>query len=124
MGMRHPNPDVPPMQMATSARALSEELGLTGKHVFFNDGWVEYAQRQNFLLEATLGVTTHFDSAETRFAFRTRALDYLWAALPVVTTEGDWFAELVAREGLGLTVPPEDPDALAGALNRLLSARP
>ncbi|MGO9659212.1 MAG: glycosyltransferase family 4 protein [Acidimicrobiales bacterium] len=123
MGMQHPNPDVPPMQMATSTRALAEELGLTGKHVFFNDGWVEYAQRQNFLMEATLGVTMHFDSAETRFAFRTRALDYLWAALPVVTTEGDWFAELVERHGLGLTVPPEDPGALADALYRLLSDR-
>jgi glycosyltransferase involved in cell wall biosynthesis len=121
MGMRHPNPDVPPMQMAISTRALAEELGLTGKHVFFNDGWVEYAQRQNFLMEATLGVTMHFDSAETRFAFRTRALDYLWVGLPVVTTEGDWFAELVDREGLGLSVPPEDPDALADALYRLLS---
>jgi hypothetical protein len=109
------------MQMAISTRALAEELGLTGKHVFFNDGWVEYAQRQNFLMEATLGVTTHFDSAETRFAFRTRALDYLWVGLPVVTTEGDWFAELVDREGLGLSVPPEDPDALADALYRLLS---
>ena len=121
MGMQHPNPDVPPMQMATSTRALAEELGLTGEHVFFNDGWVEYAQRQNFLMEATLGVTMHFDSAETRFAFRTRALDYLWVGLPVVTTEGDWFAELVESEGLGLTVPPEDPDALADALDRLLS---
>jgi hypothetical protein len=121
MGMQHPNPDVPPMQMATSTRALAQELGLTGKHVFFNDGWVEYAQRQNYLMEATLGVTAHFDSAETRFAFRTRALDYLWATLPVVTTEGDWFAELVDREGLGLTVPPEDPGALADALYRLLS---
>jgi hypothetical protein len=38
-----------------------------------------------------------------------------------VTTEGDWFAELVESEGLGLTVPPEDPDALADALDRLLS---
>ncbi len=121
MGMQHPNPDVPPMQMATSTRALADELGLTGRHVFFNDGWVDYAQRQNFLLEATLGVTAHFDSVETRFAFRTRALDYLWAALPVVTTEGDWFAEVVARESLGLTVPPEDPEALADALYRLLS---
>jgi glycosyltransferase involved in cell wall biosynthesis len=121
MGMQHPNPDVPPMQMAVSARALAADLGLTGKHVFFNDGWVEYAQRHNFLLEATLGVTMHFDSAETRFAFRTRALDYLWAALPVVTTEGDWFAELVDHEGLGLTVPPESPEDLADALARLLS---
>jgi len=123
MGMRHPNPDVPPMQMALDARALAEELGVAGRHVFFNEGWVDYARREDFLLEANLGVTMHFESAETRFSFRTRALDYLWAALPVVTTEGDSFAELVAEEGLGLCVPPEDPEALEDALMRLLSDR-
>ena len=71
MGLRHPNPDVPEMQMASAARVLAEELDVAGKHVFFNEGWVDYAERQNFLMEATLGVTMHFDSAETRFSFRT-----------------------------------------------------
>ena len=120
MGLRHPNPDVPPMQMAIDAQALAEELGLAGRHVFFNEGWVEYSDRQNYLLEANVGVTMHFESVETRFAFRTRALDYLWAGLPVVSTKGDAFAELIESEGLGLTVPPEDPQALEEALLRLL----
>ena len=121
MGLRHPNPDVPPMQMAIDAQALSDELGLTGKHVFFNEGWVEYSERQNYLLEANVGVTMHFDSVETRFSFRTRVLDYLWAGLPIVTTTGDVFAELTEAEGLGLTVPPEDPESLEEALLRILS---
>jgi glycosyltransferase involved in cell wall biosynthesis len=121
MGLQHPNPDVPPMQMAIDARALAEELGVAGTHVFFNDGWVEYSERQNFLLEATLGVSTHFESLETRFSFRTRALDYLWAGLPIVATEGDSFGQLIEEEHLGLTVPPEDPQALEEAVLRLLS---
>lgn len=121
MGLRHPNPDVPEMQMATDARSLAAELGINGKNVFFNDGWVDYADRENYLTEATVGVTAHFESVETRFSFRTRALDYLWAGLPIVTTDGDSFAELVVNEGLGLVVPPEDPAALAGALGRILS---
>ncbi len=120
MGLRHPNPDVPPMQMAIDAQALADELGVAGRNVFFNDGWVDYSERQNFLLEANLGVTVHFDSAETRFSFRTRALDYLWAGLPIVATQGDAFAELIERNGLGLTVPAEDPAALEQALSRLL----
>lgn len=121
MGMRHPNPEVPEMRMATATRELARELGLAGRHVFFNDGWVPYADRQDYLLEATLGVSMHFASAETRFSFRTRQLDYLWAGLPVVSTQGDEFAELIDEEGLGLTVPPEDPGALGQALVRLLS---
>lgn len=123
MGLRHPNPDVPEMQVAGKTRALAEELGVAGKHVFFNEGWVGYRDRENFLTEATLGVTAHFDSAETRYSFRTRCLDYLWAGLPVVTTKGDAFAELVDDEGFGLSVPPEDPEALEEALARLLSDR-
>ena len=34
MGLHHPNPDVPPMQMAIDARALAEELGLAGRMSF------------------------------------------------------------------------------------------
>ena len=39
---------------------LAEELGLLDEHVFFNDGWVPYDERQNFLLDADIGVSTHF----------------------------------------------------------------
>lgn len=120
MGLRHPNPDVPEMKMSTDARALAAELGLSAKHVFFNDGWVDYEDRQNYLLEATVGVTMHFDSAETDFSFRTRALDYLWAGLPMVSTKGDSFAHLVEERGLGATVRPQDPKALASVLLDIL----
>jgi GT2 family glycosyltransferase/glycosyltransferase involved in cell wall biosynthesis len=120
LGMRHPNPDVPDMDIATQTRALATRLDLTGKHVFFNDGWVPYADRQNWLLDANCGVTTHFDHIETTFAFRTRVLDYLWAKLPIVTTDGDSFADLVRAEGLGVVVPPSDSAALAAALDRVL----
>ncbi len=120
LGMKHPNPDVPEMGMAEETRALSGRLGLTGKHVFFNESWVPYGDRQNHLLDADCGVTTHFEHVETTFAFRTRVLDYLWADLPVVTTDGDSFADLVRQEQLGVVVPAEDPEALARALERVL----
>ncbi len=121
LGMAHPNPEVPSMRMATEARGLAGELGLVGTHVFFNDGWVPYARRQSYLLEADVGVSTHLDHLETAFSFRTRVLDYIWAALPVVTTEGDALADLVSSEGLGLTVPAGDTKALEEALFLLLS---
>jgi glycosyltransferase involved in cell wall biosynthesis len=120
MGLKHPNPNIPKMRMAVEARRLADELGLTGSHVFFNEGWVPYDQRQDYLLEADIGVSTHLDHLETEFSFRTRILDYLWAGLPIVATQGDAFAELIERRGLGLTVPSQDVDALADALFRLL----
>jgi GT2 family glycosyltransferase len=121
LGLKHPNPHVPEMKMAVDARALADELGLTGTHVFFNEGWVEYADRQNYLLEADIGVSTHFDHVETQFSFRTRILDYFWASLPVVTTGGDALADLLQESGAGIAVPAEDVDALEAALYVLLT---
>jgi glycosyltransferase involved in cell wall biosynthesis len=120
LGMKHPNPEVPDMDISGQTRALAERLGLTGQHVFFNETWVPYNDRQNWLLDANCGVTTHFEHVETTFAFRTRVLDYLWSGLPIVTTDGDSFADLVRREQLGVVVPAEDPDALAAALEKVL----
>ena len=119
MGLRHPNPEIPEMRMAVAARALAEELGLTGTHVFFNEGWVPYSERHNLLLDADIGVSTHLQHVETEFAYRTRILDYLWAGVPVVATDGDALSDLIEARGLGLTVPPDDVDALARALERM-----
>jgi hypothetical protein len=120
LGMKHPNPEVPDMDIAGQTRARSAQLGLTGETVFFNDGWVPYNDRQNWLLDANCGVTTHYEHVETTFAFRTRVLDYLWAGLPIVTTDGDAFADLVRAERLGVVVPAEDAVALAAALEKSL----
>ena len=123
LGVQHPNPNVPEMRMVGEARTLADELGLTDRHVFFNEQWVAYDDRQNYLLDADIGVSTHFHHVETEFSFRTRILDYLWAGLPFVTTAGDSFADLTTSTPLGLTVPPEDVDALEAALYRLLDDR-
>ncbi|MCU1441456.1 MAG: glycosyl transferase [Rhodoglobus sp.] len=119
-GTKHPHPGVPEMAIVSESRALAEELGVLDRSVFFNESWVDYADRQNYLTEADAGVSTHFSHVETTFSFRTRILDYLWAGLPMVVTEGDSFAELVATERLGLVVPAEDPEALASALDAIL----
>jgi GT2 family glycosyltransferase/glycosyltransferase involved in cell wall biosynthesis len=120
MGLKHPNPGVPDMRIAWELRQLADELALSGSHVFFNEGWVPYAERADYLLDADLGVSTHFHHVETAFSFRTRILDYLWASLPIVATDGDTFAALIADHGLGATVPPEDVDALEHALETYL----
>jgi glycosyltransferase involved in cell wall biosynthesis len=120
MGMKHPNPDVPEMAMAGRAVRLSEELGLRDRGVHFNMGWVPYDRRKDFLLEADLGVSTHFDHVETAFSFRTRILDYIWAGLPIVATEGDEFARLIRERGLGRVVGYEDDAAIADAVAGLL----
>jgi glycosyltransferase involved in cell wall biosynthesis len=124
LGLRHPNPDVPEMAVATELQALAAQLGLTGKHVFFNPGWVPYERRADFLLDADVAVSTHLDHLETRYSFRSRVLDYLWAGLPMVLTGGDVLAAEVAAAGLGVTVPAGDVAGLEQALAQVLSGPP
>lgn len=121
LGMRHPNPDVPAMRVAVEVRELAATLGLTGTYVFFNEGWVPHDERHRWLGDSDIGVSCHFQHLETAFSFRTRILDYLWAGLPIVATDGDGFADLVRTEALGAVVPAEDDEALAEALVGLLA---
>ena len=79
-----------------------------------------YNDRVNYLMDADLGVSAHFLHVETTFSFRTRMLDYLWAGIPIVATDGDSFGRLIRSEGLGVVVPERDSDAMAAALERAL----
>ncbi|MHB1391458.1 MAG: glycosyltransferase [Thermoleophilia bacterium] len=120
MGARHPNPNVPKMRAYDEAMALSEKLGVLDTAVFFNDKWVPYADRVDYLLESDLGANANIDHVETRFSFRTRILDCIWASLPLISTEGDSLSMLAARKELGLVVPSGDVTAYATATERLL----
>jgi glycosyltransferase involved in cell wall biosynthesis len=123
MGMKSPNPKVPIMKMAKDAVELSEKLGLTGQHVFFKEGWIPYEKRVNYLLDADVAVSAHFDSPETRYSFRTRILDYLWCGLPVLSTGGDPLSEMIDRAGAGLALPYKDEIAWCDAIVRLAGER-
>ncbi|MHB1130991.1 MAG: glycosyltransferase family 4 protein [Chloroflexota bacterium] len=102
--------------------ALARDLGLLDECVFFGD-WVPYAERGAYLLEADIGVSLHLDGAETHFAFRTRLLDYIWAGLPILATEGDSLGEMVAARSLGRVVPAGDADQVATAVLSLLAEK-
>jgi glycosyltransferase involved in cell wall biosynthesis len=123
LGMRHPSPGVPGMPhaaMAEEAVALADDLGLRDRVVFFNSGWVPHTERGRYLLEADLAVSAHFDDIETRFAFRTRLLDCLWAGVPVVTTRGDALGDLVVAGGAGRAVDFGDVQGWVDVLDYML----
>lgn len=109
-------------QSLQEARALATELGVLGSTVVFHDGWVPYDERAAWLAQASCGLSAARDHLETRFAFRTRVLDCLWAGLPVVCTSGDEMAARVAQENLGAVAPPGDAAGLADAIEQVLVA--
>ncbi len=130
LGTEHPdNPGVPRMQglgggTVRSAVQLCEELSVLNRSVFFNFDWVDYEDTVNYLSEADVGICTYFNNVETRFAFRSRYADLLWAQLPIICTEGDVWADKVASRPLGVAVPERNEDALASAILRLADDRP
>lgn len=116
LGLQHPNPEIERMAMTDRAVELARELDVLDRVVFFNYGWVPYADRGRYLGEADVGISAHFDDVESRYAFRTRLLDCFWAGLPVVATKGDELSDLVEAERLGRTVPVADVAAWRAAL--------
>ena len=107
-----------PNQVAP-ARALAEELGVLDTAVFFGD-WAPYSDWPHVLQESDVALTLHFDTVETRLAFRSRVLEYIWAGLPIVATAGDATSDLVSYHGLGEVTAVGDVDAVAAAIDRLL----
>jgi glycosyltransferase involved in cell wall biosynthesis len=120
MGIKHPNDRIPEMQMTADAIQLAKKLNIYGKNVHFNFGWIPYEDRQNTLLEGHIGASCHFNNLETHFSFRTRILDYLWAEIPIITSDGDVFAEVIKKEQLGIVVPYQDEKALSAAIESLM----
>jgi glycosyltransferase involved in cell wall biosynthesis len=119
-GTRHPNPAVENMPTHTAAaKALATELGLTDKAVFFGD-WIPYEDWDNVLLESDVALSLHFDTLETRLAFRTRIFDYIRAGVPSIVSAGDVTAEIITRHRLGIVTPVADAGAVAAAMAALL----
>ncbi len=120
MGKNSPNPQVEIMSMSDKALDLAKSLDVYQKNVFFSDTWIPYAKRGCYLLEADVAVSSHFDLIETRFSFRTRILDYLWANLPILTSAGDDLADLIDSHRAGRALKVESVEDWIDALKRLI----
>ncbi len=104
-----------------AAHAAVRGEGLDESTVLFNDRWVDYAARGDWLASADAAISTHRDHLETRFAFRTRLLDCFWAGLPPVVSSGDTLAEEIAAHDLGAVAAPGDVEALMAGVERVLA---
>jgi glycosyltransferase involved in cell wall biosynthesis len=124
LGVKHPNPEVRQLAMTSRAVELAKELDVFDRFVFFNFGWVPYAERAGYLLESDVGISSHLDTVEARFSFRTRLLDYFWAGLPTVATKGDVLSDVVEEQKLGRVVRVGSVADWTRAIEELLDNRP
>src|SRR5262249_7735066 len=70
LGTQDPNAKNRPMSMLEQCRSRASELSILERAVFFLQGWVPYEERQQYLLDADIGVSAHPDTFESRLAFR------------------------------------------------------
>ncbi len=117
----NPHPDSTPQEALDEALELARRRGWLDRTVFLVP-WVPYAERASLYLESTVGVVLHRPRFETEVSMRTRVLDYLWAGLPVVATEGGGASRILAERRACRLVPPGDAEALVGTLTELLES--
>ena len=105
-----------PTQTAQRVRNLAIQLGALDKCIFFSDLPVPFDDRADFLLDSDMGVILQSPNFETQISARTRAMDYLWANLPILINRGDEIAEIVEPHGLGLVLNSSDASEICRSL--------
>lgn len=91
------------------------------KNIIFENRWLSYKKRLIFLAAKGAGIVSAPFNLETRFAHRTRTVDYLAAGLPVLASRGDYLSEVVHNKKLGLVFEPGNSFDFAQKAIRLLS---
>jgi glycosyltransferase involved in cell wall biosynthesis len=118
LGGSRPNPDIVDRRREDRLAQLVEA---GGPNVAKNPDWVPYRERLSWLRSGKIAIMLHRATAEAEYSIRTRLFDAIAAAVPVVASERGYAAELVAKEKIGLVVPPGDAEAVAAAIRRLLT---
>jgi glycosyltransferase involved in cell wall biosynthesis len=103
--------------------AAAARHGLRGPAVVPLECWVPYADRDRILNRSAVLAVLHHPGPETELSFRTRVLDGVWAAVPLLLSEGGAAARTANAEGWGAVVPPGDAKLAAAALDLLLGDR-
>ena len=94
--------------------ALVEERGLVDRVLFA--GWLTGPWTAQWALDA-LVVPSRSEG------FGLVVVEAMLAGIPVVATDVGGLPELIEQEKTGLLVPADDPDALAGAIARVIDDR-
>jgi glycosyltransferase involved in cell wall biosynthesis len=107
---------------ADGLRALSVQLGL-GPRVHFRAP-VPLGELLSYSAQADVGVTLLEDSCENhRLALPNKPFEYVAAGIPVVASDLPELSRVVGDYGIGWTVDPADPDAIAAGLAQALDSR-
>jgi hypothetical protein len=101
----------------------AKKHGLNPPRVVPLEHWVPYHDRHIILNRASLVAVLHHATEEAALSFRTRAMDAVWAGVPVLLSEGGEASRQAREHGWGGVVGPGDVRAAAAAMELLLGER-
>ncbi|RLA57717.1 MAG: hypothetical protein DRR04_12365 [Gammaproteobacteria bacterium] len=104
-------------------RSAMKRCALKPPQVVALDTWIPYHERHRILHRTSLIAVLHKAGYEADLCFRTRAMDGVWAGVPLLLTEGGEVARHVQHNGWGAIVPPGEPKTIAGLLELVLSEK-
>jgi glycosyltransferase involved in cell wall biosynthesis len=105
---------------ANDLSRMAARYALSAPEVVPLEHWAPYDERHLTLNRASVMAFLHRPSPEAELSFRTRAMDALWSAPPMLLSEGGEIARLADALGWGEVVEPGSPVAVSDALTRLL----
>ena len=105
--------------LANEIVELAKSIGIYKKNLFFDFENVKYDEKQNYLTESDAAIIIRPDSIEKRFSFKTSELDYIWIGLPMISTECDFFSDLIDEKHLGIVIKEKDPESIANSIVKL-----
>jgi glycosyltransferase involved in cell wall biosynthesis len=83
---------------------------------------VRYEDLMKYTASASAGFLFYRNTCRNNYYCAPNKLyEYMMMGLPIITCDYPGLRQVVEGEGIGLCVNPEDPEAIAGAVNRLVS---
>ena len=116
---RHPNAESTPQSKYAEALSYVEERGYQS-FISFQD-WTSYEKRSRFYDRFAAALLTFRPSLETDLAMRTRVFDYLWAAVPVITSSAPGTDSILRKYDAGIVVESQNARDYAEALTGILT---
>lgn len=102
-----------------SVESLIAERGLNNVRFL---GYTPQPEAMKLVSQCHVGLAVLHSTPNYQESFPTKMFEYMGCGLPVIVSNFDLYRSVVEKWECGLTIPPADPAAMAGAIRQLASS--